>query len=49
MAYGKGLNPGLRKFLMEKRRMKMMKEKNGKGKGNGKNKPAIPKKKAPKM
>ena len=46
MAYGKGLNPGLRKYLMEQRdkKMKMKKGKNGKEKM----KPAVPKRKAPK-
>ena len=42
MAYGKGkLNPGLLKFLMEKRKKKMQKEKgkNGKGKENFTTKP----------
>jgi len=47
MVYGKGkLNPGLLKFLKEKRAKKEKKMKNG----NGKNRVALPpKKKAPKM
>mgnify|MGYP003125853527 CR=1 FL=1 len=49
MAYGKGLNSGLRKYLMEQRKKKMNKEKKKNGNGKEKMKPAIPKKKAPKM
>ena len=41
MAYGKGLNKGLRKYLMEQREKKMKKGKNGNGKE--KMKPAVPK------
>ena len=48
MIYGKGLNPGLRKYLMEQRDKKMKGKKGKNGNGKEKMKPAIPKRKAPK-